>query len=46
MDNMIYTALCYCCDNDLRTDLIRDLQRDVAAIVEADLLSAIKRLRS
>ena len=35
------TALFYCCDNDLRTDIMTDTRSDMA---EKDLLSAIKRL--
>ena len=38
------TALFYCCEDDLKTDLMRDLQGDVATMCEADLLAAIKRL--
>ena len=43
-DNVIPTALFYCCDADLRTNLMRDIQGDVAQMAEADLLGAIKRL--
>ena len=43
-DNILPTALFYCCKQDLRTDIMRDLQLDVAKIAEADLLAAIKRL--
>ena len=43
-DNILPTALFYCCDPDLRTDIMRDLQENVANMAEADLLSAIKRL--
>lgn len=38
------TALFHCCDDELKTDLMRDLQRDVATMDEVNLLSAIKRL--
>ena len=38
------TALFYCCSQDLRTDIMRDLQLDVAKMAQADLLAAIKRL--
>jgi hypothetical protein len=41
---MIPTALFYCCDSDLRTDLMRDIQGDVSKMPENDLLNAIKRL--
>ena len=41
---MCATALFHCCDDDLRNDLMRDLQRDVSSMPEADLLAAIKRL--
>ena len=43
-DNILPTALFYCCCQDLRTDIMRDLQLDVAKMAEADLLAAIKRL--
>ena len=42
--NMSATALFYCCDEDLKTDLMRDLQADVSSMPELDLLAAIKRL--
>jgi len=42
--NMLSTALFYCCDQDLQTDIMRDLREDVANMPEADLLAAIKRL--
>ena len=38
------TALFHCCDDDLMTDLMRDIQGDMAAMPESDLLAAIKRL--
>ena len=38
------TALFHCCDDDLKTDLMRDIQDDVASMPEADLLKAIQRL--
>ena len=41
---MVPTALFYCCDFDLRTDIMRDIQSDVSKMPEAELLSAIKRL--
>ena len=43
-DNVVPTALFYCCNSDLRTDIMRDLRQDVATMAEADLLAAIKRL--
>lgn len=43
-DNVLPTALFYCCDPYLRTDIMRDLQGDVASMLETDLLKAIKRL--
>ena len=43
-DNILTTALFYCCKQDLRTDIMRELQLDVAKIAEAYLLAAIKRL--
>ena len=42
--NILPTALFYCCRQDLRTDIIRDLQLDIAKMTEADLLAVIKRL--
>ena len=42
--NMCATALFHCCDGDLLTDLMRDLQEDVSSMSEADVLAAIKRL--
>ena len=41
---MCATALFHCCDEELRQDLIRDLQTDVASMSETDLLAAIQRL--
>ena len=38
------TALFYCCEDELKTDLMRDLQNDVSTMCESDLLAAIKRL--
>ena len=43
-DNMCSTALFHCCDDDLMSDLMRDVQDDVSGMAEADLLAAIKRL--
>ena len=43
-DDMLPTALFYCCDPDLRTDLMRDIRGNVAEMAEADLLASIKRL--
>lgn len=43
-DNVRPTALFYCCDQDLRTDIMRDIRGDVANMAEQDLLAAIKRL--
>ena len=41
---MVTTALFYCCTDELRTDLLRDIRSDVASMTEKDLLAAIKRL--
>ena len=41
---VLATALFHCCDEELMTDLMRDLQQDVSAMSEDDLLAAIKRL--
>ena len=41
---MCATALFHCCDEDLMTDLMRDLQGDVSTMAETDLLAAIQRL--
>ena len=41
---MCTTALFHCCDEDLMSDLMRDLQADVASMSETNLLAAIKRL--
>ena len=41
---MLTTALFYCCDDDLMTDIMRDYQGDVASMAESDLLATIKRL--
>lgn len=38
------TALFYCCSDDLRTDVMRDLRGDVVGMAESDLMAAIKRL--
>ncbi|CAC5380511.1 unnamed protein product [Mytilus coruscus] len=43
-DNVLPTALFYCCDTNIRTDIMRDLQGDVASMIETDLLNVIKRL--
>ena len=43
-DNILPTVLFYCCSHDLRTNIMRDLQLDVAKMTEADLLAVIKRL--
>ena len=42
--SLITTALFHCCDEDLMNDLMRDLQADVTAMSETDLLAAIHRL--
>ena len=42
--NMLTTALFYCCSDDLRTDIMRDLRDDVATMPEETLLAAMKRL--
>ena len=41
---MIATALFHCCDDELRNDLMRDIQDDVSSMSEDELLAAIKRL--
>ena len=38
------TALFYCCSEDLRLDIMRDIRSDVASMPEEDLLKEIKRL--
>ena len=38
------SALFSCCNNDLRTDIMREASSDVATMAEKDLLFAIKRL--
>ena len=38
------TGLFYCCEDDLKSTLMRDMQGDISAMAEADLLAAIKRL--
>ena len=38
------TALFYCCSNELRQDILRDIQDDIATLPEEDLLADIKRL--
>lgn len=43
-DNMCAIALFYCCDEDLRTDIMRDIAGDVSAMTETALLAAMKRL--
>ena len=43
-DNMANTALFYCCSEELRTDILRDIQADLSAMTEAGLLAAMKRL--
>ena len=42
--NQVSTVLFHCCDKDLRTDIMRGNQGDIARMAEADLLLAIKRL--
>ena len=42
--NITATALFHCCENELRTDLMRDLQSDVSSMPERNLLASIKRL--
>ena len=41
---MCATALYHCGDEELRSDLMIDLQSDVSSMSEEDLLAAIKRL--
>ena len=43
-NNMLPTALFYCCSQDLRTDIMRDTRADVSSMSEKDLLAAIRRL--
>ena len=43
-DSLASTALFYCCSPDLHTDIMRDLQDDVSAMKEEDVLAAIRRL--
>ena len=38
------TALFYCCSEELRLDIMRDIRLDVASMQESDLLTEIKRL--
>ena len=38
------TGLFYCCEEDLKSTLMRDMQSDISAMSETDLLAAIKRL--
>ena len=42
--NMINTALFYCCSEDLRCDILRDIQADLSSMSEQELLEAMKRL--
>lgn len=39
------TALFYCCSEDLRFDIMRDIRLDVASMQESDLLEEIKRCK-
>ncbi|KAJ8310667.1 hypothetical protein KUTeg_012532 [Tegillarca granosa] len=41
---VIPTALFYCCDSDLRTDIMRDQRGNITDMPEADLMNVIKRL--
>ncbi|KAJ8305034.1 hypothetical protein KUTeg_017414 [Tegillarca granosa] len=41
---VISTALFYCCDSDLRTDIMRDQRGNITDMPEADLMNVIKRL--
>ena len=41
---LVSTALFYCCTDDLRTDLLRDIRGDVARMAETDLMASIRRL--
>ena len=43
-DTELATGLFYCCEDDLKSTLMRDMQGDISAMAEADLLAAIKRL--
>ena len=38
------TALFYCCSEELRLSILRDIRTDVALMLEQDLLSEIRRL--
>ena len=40
----VATALFYCCSEELRLDLMRDIRSDVALMPEKDLISNIRRL--
>ena len=42
--DLVSTALFYCCTEDLRTDLLRDIRGDVARMGETDLMASIRRL--
>ena len=43
-DSQKSTALFYCCSNDLRQDILRDIQDDIETLPEKDLLAEIERL--
>ena len=43
-ENMINTALFYCCTKELRCLVLRDIQKDLLDETEDDLLATIKRL--
>ena len=43
-DSQAPTALFYCCSEDLRSDILRDLRTDPAKMSEKDLLGVIKKL--
>ena len=41
---MVTTALFYCCTEELRCDVLRDIQKDISEEMEENLLATIKRL--
>ena len=40
----VNTALFYCCSEDLRNDILKDIQADLSSMTEIELLAAMKRL--
>ena len=43
-ENMVNTALFYCCSDELRADILRDIHEDLSTKSEDELLTAIKCL--